>query len=120
MTSGFAGNRTRAVARTPPPDSTLTSKTSGSEAARAPQGHKAAHNHPARTSSGRMGILAGELSDDRIQQPLMDLPHPFKLSFRRKPLVKSVGSKLFGKRRPGLHNLGKRLMTPLLIPVADQ
>src|SRR5215510_8953770 len=98
MISGPAGNSTRAVAMTPPAGSVLTLRDSwGASAARAgcQQRRDSAQKRNSRPR-------AWYLPDDCIEQPLVDLPHPFQLSFGGKPLVEPLGAKLFGQCRPWL------------------
>src|SRR5690242_12953164 len=121
MISSLAGNKTRAVAWTPPPDSTPTSSLSVSAAIK-DQAPNPATDRSTSNTSGKTtpSHNARRLPDNRIQQPLMNLPYPFKLSFSGKPFVEAVGTELLGQSSPGLDDLSERFMRALLVPIIDE
>lgn len=71
--------------------------------------------HPDKEEPAHPSIL----TDDRIEQPLVDLTHAFELPFCGESLVESIRAEFFGQRRPWPDDFGKWFMGALGIPVGD-
>src|SRR5690242_10392448 len=114
--AGLAGKRTRAVAITPPAGSVWTSRYSaGASPARA----DVVQNNSAQRNGSRPPA-PGDLPNDRIEQPLVNLPHALQLSLGGEPLIEAFSSKFLCQRRPRLDDFCEGLRRPLSVPVAHQ